>query len=67
MDKSKKSVFGNKTKQDELVKLRKVIKETIHQERLKVLKKLVQRYFLMISPEAMEDDKAFFINEKQLI
>jgi hypothetical protein len=67
MDKSKKSVFVNKTKQDELVKLRKVIKETIHQERLKVLKKLVQRYFLMISPEAMEDDKAFFINEKQLI
>ena len=67
MDKSKKSVFGEKTKQDELMELREVIKETIHQKRLKGLKKLVQRYFLMISPEAMEDDKAFFINEKQLI
>ena len=51
MIKSNKTVLFKEDRQEELVKLQQTIKESVHQRKLKELKKLVQRYFLMLRPK----------------
>jgi hypothetical protein len=57
MVKSDKDVLFEKTRQEELIELRQTIKESVHHRRLKELKKLVQQYFLMLKPKAMDGRK----------
>jgi len=49
MVKSGKDVLFERTRQEELIELRQTIKESVHQRKLKGLKKLVQQYFLIIN------------------
>jgi hypothetical protein len=51
MIKPNKNVSFKETRQEELVKLQQTIKESVHQRKLKELKKQVQRYFLMLRPK----------------
>ena len=57
MAESAKGVLMENTQQKELSELRQTIKTSLHhkkQRKLKELKKLVQRYLLMVKPETME-------------
>ena len=44
----------NKERQEKLMELRQTMKESLRQGKLKEFKKLVQRYFSILKPEAAE-------------
>jgi hypothetical protein len=56
MAKSGRWVYMKKERKEKLMLLKKTIKESIRQGRLKSLRKLVQRYFSMLKPMAAENN-----------
>jgi hypothetical protein len=50
-----RKVFMKKEREEELTELRQEIRESVRQGNLKSLQKLVQRYFSMLRPVAVEE------------